>query len=183
MAGTYTHTTTHTFTQTDVVVMQYEIALMYADVLDDVRTKAVLKAIRDKKITSMGIYAKKNDKRVAEVEIIVDWKKHEQIVRATGDKFDYHGGGFNFKTGEAAETKVYVNKLVELANMNHFDLSMWVLVSDNIRKDEAQYSQLLKDIGFVRKGPADWGGNIKINNYEDYGAIPQMRIGIKATDI
>lgn len=180
MAKTYT--TTLTFTQTDVVIMQYDIAFEYAGVLGEEQKKKVLKAIRDEKISAMGIYAyDSNRKRVAEVEIKVDWNEHNQIIQLYGEQFNYTGGGFNFKTGEAAETKIYVNKLVELANANNFTLSCWVRLVSSLSKSE--YEKTLNEIGFNGGMPAPWRGDLEVDHKEAYGAMRQMEIAIRATRI
>ena len=180
MAKTYT--TTLTFTQTDVVIMQYDIAFEYAGVLGEEQKKKVLEAIRQEKISAMGIYAYDSDrKRVAEVEIKVDWNKHNQIIQLYGEAFDYTGGGFNFKTGEAAETKIYVNELVKLANANNLTLSCWVRLVNSLSKSE--YENTLNKIGFNGGKPSPWRGDLEVDHKEAYGAIPQMEIAIKAAKI
>lgn len=180
MAKTYT--TTLTFTQTDVVIMQYDIAFEYAGVLKEEQKKKVLKAIREEKISAMGIYAyDSNHKRVAEVEIKVDWKKHNQTIQLYGEAFNYTGGGFNFKTGEAAETKIYVNELVKLANANRFTLSCWVRLVSSL--SETERTNTLKRIGFNGGKPAPWRGDLEVDHKEVYGAIPQMEIAIRAAKI
>ena len=92
--GAYTRT--HTFTQTEVVVNQYKIAIRYAGVLSEERTEQLLEAVRKQQISSIGIYGCNSEsKRVAEVEIKVDWDKHQQIISTYGDIFDEGQTGFN----------------------------------------------------------------------------------------
>lgn len=178
MANTYT--TTLTFTQTDVVIMQYDIALEYASVLDEKKKEKVLKAIREEKIDSVGIFASDSDhKRVAEVEIIVDWKKHHQIIQLYGEEFNYTGGGFNSKTGEAAETKVYVNGLVKLAREKGYKLSCWVRLLNTFSKSEQD--AIFKEIGFTGGSPSPWRSDLEVDHIETYCAIPQMSIAIRAS--
>lgn len=184
MARTYTttHTTTMTFTQTDVVIMQYEIALEYAGVLGEEQTKKVLEAIREEKISAMGIYAYDSDRRrVAEVEIKVDWKKHSQIIQLYGEDFNYTGGGFNFETGAAAETKTYVNNLVKFANANKFSLSCWVRLVSTLSKNE--YEKTIDKIGFNGGKPSPWRGSLEVDHRETYEAIPQMEVAVRAAKI
>ena len=178
MAKTYT--TTLTFTQTDVVIMQYDIAFEYAGVLEEEQKKKVLEAIRAEKISAMGIYAYDDDhKRVAEVEIKVDWKEHNQIIQLYGDTFNYTGGGFNAKNGEAAETKVYVNELVKLANANKLKMSCWVRLVSTL--SDSERGDLLKKIGFTGGKPSPWRSDLEVDHKETYGAIPQMEIAIRVT--
>lgn len=176
------YTGTHTFTQTEVVVNQYKIAIRYAGVLSEERTEQLLEAVRKQQISSIGIYACNSEsKRVAEVEIKVDWDKHQQIISTYGDIFDEGQTGFNYNNGEAGETKVFVNNLVKRAKKKGYKLSIWVRVSDSINGEDM--TQILKKIGFGGGGSVEpWSGNIKEETSHNYKTIPQMKIGYKASE-
>ena len=181
MPNTYSYTNTYTFTQTDVVVSQFKIAISYADVIDKAKTELLLKAISNQKISSIGIYAYNDEhKRVAEVEIEIDWEKHQQIISTHGDIFDEGQAGFNYKKGEAGETKVFVNNLVKSAKKSGLSLSMWVRLVKTITGEER--TALLKKIGFNGGTPDPWAGKITEETSRNYKTIPQMKIGYKASD-
>lgn len=183
MPKTYTKTKTQTFTltKTDVVLMQYQIALEYANVLTEKEKKNLLRAIHEQKIKCVGIYAydSKNN-RVAEVEIKIDWNQHNQLLMH-GETFDYTGGGFNHKTGEAAETKVYVDALVQLAHANKFKMSCWIILSEKLSSKEKE--ETLRETGFLGGKPRPWRGDLVVDHKERYVAIPQMEIALRAIDI
>ncbi len=184
MANTYSYTNAHTytFTQTEVVVRQYAIAIDYAGVLSEERAELLLEAIRDQLISSVGVYAyNKDNKRVAEVEIAVDWEKHQQIISTSGDIFDEGQAGFNYKKGEAAETKVFVGNLVKKAKAKGLKLSMWVLPVKTITGEDRV--NLLKKIGFNGGSPEPWNGKISQTISKDYATIPQMRGTFRASDL
>ena len=155
--NTYTHTL---FTQTEVVVNQFRMFLEYANVLNEERKELLLQAIKDEQISKIGIYAYNSEnKRVAEVEVEVDWKKHHEIISTFGDIFDEGQAGFNYKNGEAGETKVFVNNLVKRAKKKGYKLSIWVRVSDSINGEDK--TEILKKIGFGGEGSVEpWSGNI-----------------------
>ena len=157
---TGTNTYTHTFTQTEVVVNQFRMSLEYAKVLNEERNELLLQAIKDEQISKVGIYAYNSEnKRVAEVEVEVDWKKHHEIISTFGDIFDEGQAGFNYKNGEAGETKVFVNNLVKRAKKKGYKLSIWVRVSDSINGEDK--TEILKKIGFGGEGSVEpWSGNI-----------------------
>ncbi len=181
MPNTYSYTNTYTFTQTEVVVSQFKIAIGYAGVISKAKTELVLEAISKQQLSSIGIYAyNKDHKRVAEVEIEVDWDKHQQIISTFGDIFDEGQAGFNYKKGEAAETKVFVNNLVKSAKEKGLSLSMWVLPVKSITGEDRV--NLLKKIGFNGGKPDPWIGKITEETYGNYKTIPQMKIGFKASD-
>lgn len=178
---TGTNTYTHTFTQTEVVVNQYKIAIGYAGVLSKERTEQLLEAVSKQQISSIGIYACNSEsKRVAEVEIKVDWDKHQQIISTHGDIFDEGQTGFNYNNGEAGETKVFVNNLVKRAKKKGYKLSTWVRVSDSINGEDT--TEILKKIGFGGGSVEPWSGNIKEETSHNYKTIPQMKIGYKASE-
>ena len=178
---TGTNTYTHTFTQTEVVVNQFRMSLEYAKVLNEERNELLLQAIKDEQISKIGIYAYNSEnKRVAEVEVEVDWKKHHEIISTFGDIFDEGQAGFNYKNAEAAETKVFVNNLVKRAKKKGLKLSIWVLAVDSIQGEERK--ELLKKIGFTGGSPKEWSGEIKEETSHNYKTIPQMKIGLKASE-
>lgn len=181
MLNTYTNTNTYTFTQTEVVVNQYAKAIDYAGTISEEKADLLLEAIRNQQITSVGIYAyNKERERVAEVEIRVDWEKHRQIISTFGDVFDEGQAGFNYKKGEAAETKIFVRNLVKSARENGLNISMWVLPDNSITGDERE--NLLNRIGFNGGKPHPWGGKIAEETSREYKSIPQMSIGYKKTE-
>lgn len=177
----YTNTDTFTFTQTEVVVSQFKIAIGYAGILDKSATNLLLDAISSQQISAIGIYAyNKGHKRVAEVEIEVDWEKNQQIIKTYGDRFENNLPGFNYNKGEAAETKILVNNLVKSANQAGLGLSMWVRTAKTITGDERE--KLLERIGFNGGSPAPWNGEISEETVGTYQSIPQMNYKVKATD-
>lgn len=178
MPGTYSYTNTYTFTQTEVVVSQFKIAIGYAGVLSKERTDLLLEAISNRQISSIGIDAYNGEhKTVAEVEICVDWDKHEQIISASGDIFDEGQSGFDYKKGEAAETKVFVHNFVKHAKEKGLNLTMWVITS-HVTGEERE--RLLQKIGFGGE-PYPWSGEIVDRTSADYKTVPQMRAGFSAT--
>ncbi len=179
MPNTYSYTNTYTFARADVVLAQFKNALGYAKVLSKEKTELLLDAIREKKISSMGIYAyNSDDKRVMEVVIKVDWDKHQQMVSTFGDIFEEGQAGFNYKKVEAAETKVLVNKMVKSANENGLKLSTWVITSKTITGEER--TNLLKKIGFDGGKPEPWIAEPTEKLHRRYQTIEEMEISYES---
>lgn len=181
MPVTNTFTTTRTFTQTQIVLMQYRIAFDYAGVLSEERVDNILWAIESQAVAAVGIYAcDGNRQRVAEVEISVDWEKHNQIVKLSGGTFDYFGGGFNRSTGEASETKRCVNTVVKLAQDRGYQLGCWVRPVPGLPKP--RWDEVCARCGLGGQLPA-WSGPIAADHTEEYLAIPQMQAVVRLTDL
>lgn len=181
MTNTYSYTNTYTFTQTEVVVSQFKMAIARAKVISKEKTQLVIDAITNQQISTIGFYASNSEnKRVAEVEIKVDWEKHQQIISTFGDIFDEGQAGFNYKKVEAAETKVFVQNLVDKAKEKGLKMHMWVLPVESMTGEER--TAFLKKIGFTGKIDP-WSGKITEEISQNYKTIPQMSIGFKASDL
>lgn len=179
--ATYTHTSTYTSARIDVVAKQFERGLFCAG-LSHKRIEKILAAIKEKKIAAIGIYALDYDKkRIAEVEISVDWTKHENLIKVYGNQFECLGA-INGKTGEAAEPKVYVNSLVQLAKDNDFELSCWIRVTDAVRKDSGEYKKTLRTLGFGGGKIEDWRSKPENLSSEKLLAIEEMQVDLRAVN-
>lgn len=178
--STYTHTSTYTNTRIEVIAKQFERGL-YCAGLSQRRIKKILGAIKEKKISAIGIYALDYDrKRIAEVEISVDWTKHENLVKVYGSQFEYMGA-INGRTGEAAEPKVYVNALIQLAKDNDYELSCWIKATDATRKSEREYNKLLWSLGFGG-GIESWKSKPEKMSSEQILALEEMKIQLRGVN-
>lgn len=175
--STYTHTSTFTSTRIEVVAKQFERGLLSAGISQK-RIDKILTSIKEQKLSAIGIYALDSDKkRVAEVEISVDWTKHRNQIKIYGDQFEYLGA-INRNTGEAAEPKVYVNSLVQLAKENDFELGCWIRASDSVRKNSQDYKKLMKSLGFGGE-VEDWKSYPDEMSNETLLALEEMKVRLR----
>ena len=178
--STYTHTSTYTNTRIEVIAKQFERGL-YCAGISKKRIEKILEAIKEKKISAIGIYALDYDKkRVAEVEISVDWTKHENLVKVYGNQFEYLGA-INGRTGEAAEPKVYVNALIQLAKDNDFELSCWIRATNTARKSDREYGRFLRSVGFGREIES-WRSRPEKMSSEKILALEEMKIQLRGVN-
>lgn len=156
MVKTMTDVNTNTYTHTRISVIedQFEMFLVCAGMSDSKKEK-ILQAIENQELKAIGVYIEEEGFRIAEVEIEVDWEKHNALVSVNGSLFDTDLPGW--KDNVAPEAHVVVGRLSSAAKKQGLPLRTWIKASDRIRQSKDEYEHLCEKLGYAYNStPAPW---------------------------
>lgn len=144
---TSTSTCTSTFTRTrlDVLDDHFELFLRCSN-MEDSDVEKMLLSVEKHELDAVGIYLQEGEYRISEVEFCIDWDKHIEMVRLSGELFDTDIGGW--KEGVAPEAYIPVQRLVQLAKERKLKVRSWIRVSRYIREHPAEHKRVCEELGY-----------------------------------
>lgn len=148
---TSTFTKSYTRTRIDVLDDHFELFLRCSN-MKDADVDKMLLAVERQELDAVGIYLQEGNYRISEVEFSIDWEKHNEMVRLSGELFDTDIGGW--KNGVAPEAYISVQKLVQLAKERKLKINSWIRVSSYIREHPSEHKRVCENLGY------NYGGSV-----------------------
>jgi len=152
--NTYTRTHTYTKLRTEVVRDQFELFLRYTGMKEE-RREGLLEDIARFEVEAVAAYLVRNDFRLVEVELEVDWDLHALLRRAEGDLFDTDLPGW--ENGGAPEVDQYARQMGRISKRFSLPIRHWIQVTGAVRSDPQRHRALCEELGFrFRSGVESW---------------------------
>lgn len=152
-----TNSFTYTKARIEVLEDHFQLFLKNAGMSNaqiDLMTESVL----NQELEAVGIYAEDNEGRILEVEFLVDWEEHNQLVSKNGSMFNTDLPGW--EDGLAPEATLAVRRLVQKARKNNWAIRSWIRVSSSIRRNPSNHKAVCDKLGYQYYGTvAGWKKN------------------------
>lgn len=144
---TLTNSYTRTFTKPRINVVSDQFELFFrCSGMNDSEVEKFLQAIEKHELEAVGAYIVENGYRVAEVELELDWDKHEELIHLHGNLFDTDLPGW--RDGVAPEAYIAVSHLSKAAKEQGLQLRTWIRVSYMIRSVPENHKRVCNTLGY-----------------------------------
>lgn len=145
--------------RTSVVEDQYALFLIVSGVPDYEREK-LLDAIRSREIEAIGLFlVDKTGKRIAEIELSADWKKHQEFMTMESEYIDLNDPFFT-PDGYAVEPYIAAGNLVKLAQEQGLAVRLWIRVTTAF--PENRRTAIYRRLGYTSSVPG-WKSNPQVD--------------------
>lgn len=142
----FTRTYTTVKTRLESIEDQYAHFLQYGG-LSDAQAEKILLGIRNKWLIAVGLYVvDASGRRVAEVELRVDWSRHGELVLVE-PTIDLGLPGWSGT--QSPEVKIAGRRFAQLAKELELPVTYWVRFEPALRADAARYNELCPKVGVV----------------------------------
>ena len=144
-----TNTFTYTKARIEVIEDHFQLFLKYGG-MSNTEIDKLTEAVSNQELEAVGIYAIENGERVLEVEFLVNWEVHNQIVSSSGKMFNTQIDGW--EDGLAPEATLAVRRLVRKARNNNWKISSWIRVTPSVRRTPSRHMAVCNKLGYSYTG-------------------------------
>ena len=152
------YTYTHVYTRAQAVVDQVSVLYLGAGI-DAASTNEVCHGVQNKWLESVGLYLRRDGRRVYEVEARINWASHSDAAELdfSTDLPGWEGSG-------SPEAIILGSRFAAVAAREGLIPHYWVLFNSAIRADPALHQQLCPEVG------VDYGSSVP-----DWAKAPTKR--------
>lgn len=145
------YTYTYAYTRAQAVVDQVSVLFTHAGI-DSSRTTNVCRGVHERWLEAVGLFLKRNDSMVYEIEARISWSAHSDLAELefSTDLPGWEGIG-------SPEAIILGDRFAAVANKHGLAPLFWVRFTPAIRADPARHGQLCTELGVGGSVPG-WGG-------------------------